>query len=259
MSRVSSPYPLRRPLRVLVVHHDPACAQALVFQLDQAGCESLSLAGAGEALDYLDCAVVKPDLALAGLHLPNLRRLAQRMPGDVPLLTVGAAGHLTACPSGCGHGLLPQPLPIGTALEATLRDLLAYLCHETQRLVPLDQAAGDLDLDAEAVRWQLYIVLFDRPMVRAADVACYARLARLPHYAAAIQCALQQGAWRNLSWPGRAARLNQGLPPDLRLNRRAFARIARGQDRELARAIRVLTALRAQLGVDLTDPEAVSS
>jgi CheY-like chemotaxis protein len=255
---------MRRPIGVLVVDDDPASLHQISLQLEAAGFDVRSLSRSTEALDYLRRAARRPDLVLVDLWMPGVHglALAQSIKADPELRT------LTLCAiTGYSYneeevrrltgveGFLHKPLPWGDDLRATLMALIEQ-ARGAEAFVPLDAAAEQLGLTLAEARRQLYVVVVDqRPAVRVADVA---RLEALQAesaagYARALQLAFARPPWRDLSWRGRAALFNRGLPRELHLNRRVLSRLALGRDRELARAIRVLRALEVKLGLRVED------
>ena len=89
--------------------------------------------------------------------------------------------------------------------------------------------------------------------VRAEDVERLEALAGDAGYTRALRLAFERPPCRDLSWRGREALFNQGLPKPLQINRRALSRIVLGHDRELERAVRVLLAFEMKLGLSLRD------
>lgn len=247
-----------RELAVLVVDGDPARALRTTLQLEEANCEAVCLATCADMLTYLPAAAHHLDVVLVDGRLPQLPRLvsnlrAQPAASELPLYAVAGArfGDYTV-PLGMG-GWLPRPMPSGAPLYGTLHDLIDHAHGVHESFVPLDQAAAQMDLTPDETRQQFYtpVIAGIGPAVRASEIALHVQIARGLEYAEPIQQAFAQGPWRDLSWRARAARFNEGLPPELRLNWRSLQRIAHGQDKELARAIRVLAALQIKLGLGL--------
>lgn len=247
-----------RELAVLVVDDDPARALRITLQLEEAHCEAMCLASCADTLTYLPAAARHLDVVLVDARLPHLTRLvhgvqAQPAAGALPLYAV-AGGWLSEqqIPPGMG-GWLPKPLPSGVTLYGTLRDLRDHARGVAESFMPLDQAATQLELTPDEARRQFYtpVIAGIGPAVRMQDIALHSEIARGLEYAEPIQQAFTQGPWRDLSWRARGTRFNEGLPPELRLPWRSLQRIAQGEDRELARAVRVLAALQIKLGLRL--------
>ena len=247
-----------RELAVLVVDHDPASTQRITLQLEDANCDAVCLSSCAEALSYLTIVTRRLDLILVNGRLPHVARLAgsirtRQSAGDLPLYAVaGCRVHDFRMPQGM-DGLLPKPLPSGATLYGTLHDLIDHTHSISESFVPLGQVAEQLGLTHDQARQQFYtpVLAGIGPAVRASEVAVYAQYSGGLEYAGAIRQAFMQAEWRELSWRSRACLFNEGLPPVLRLHWRSLKRIAQGQDRELARAIRVLAALDLKLGLDL--------
>lgn len=247
-----------RELVVLVVDGDPASTRRTLIQLEDANCDAVCLANYLEALAYLQANTRPLDLVLVDGRLPHLSRLvsgvcALPIASTLPqYVMAGCRLHEYPLPGGT-DGLLPKPLPFDAALYYTLYDLRDTARGIADRFVPMEHAAAQAGLTLEQTRRQFYVPVLAEagPVVRAADVAMYVQYAGGFDYSDPIQHAFRQGAWRDLSWRSRACLFNTGLPEGLHLNWRALKRIAQGQDKELARAIRVLAALDLKLGLDL--------
>jgi CheY-like chemotaxis protein len=283
---------MRRALSVLVVDDDPASLHQIALQLDAAGFEVKSLSNAVETLSYLRATARAPDIILVDLWMPGLHgvALAQSIKADAHLSTIplcaitGYAYNEEEVRRVTGvEGFLHKPLPWGEELCATLHDLIRQArrvrgaptpagpardgsCAPaggegtagesgTAPFVPLGEAAERLGLSIAEARRQLYVVVVDQQLaVRAEDVARLEQLAAsAPGYARALRLAFARPPWCGLSWQGRTAHFNRGLPAGLRINKRALSRIALGHDRELTRAIRVLLALELKLGLSLKE------
>ncbi len=246
-------------LKVLVVDDDAAVAHRIAVQVEEAGCEAACLADYPETLAYLRMPRREIDLALVDARLPQLPTLVsaiRTLPARSELPVYAISGYCSRAgdqvPSHA-NALLYRPLPSGILLHDTLRDLTGYARGEYNAFVPLDQAAAELRIEPDEVRQQLYapVLASMGPAVRECEVALYAQFAGQLDYARAIHKAFSQGPWRDLSWRARAYLFNEGLAPEMRISWRSLKRIAQGQDRELARAIRVLAALDFKLSLDL--------
>lgn len=246
-------------LKVLVVDDDAAKAHRIAVQVEEADCEAACLSDYLETLAYLRMSRREIDLTLIDARLPQLPALVsaiRTLPARSDLPVYAVSGYHSRpsdqLPSQT-NALLYRPLPSGVLLHDTLRDLTGYARGEYNAFVPLGQAAAQLGLSADQTRRQLYtpVIAGIGPAVRASEVAAYAQYAGDLEYAGAIQQAFAQGPWRELSWRARACLFNEGLPAGLRISWRSLKRIAQGQDRDLARAIRVLAALDFKLGLDL--------
>lgn len=254
---------MRRPPAVLVVDDDPASLHQIALQLDEAGFEVKSLSNVTETLGYLRTSVHKPDLILVDLWMPGVHgvALAQSVKAtpelcQIPVCAITGYSYdeEEVRRVACVEGFLHKPLPWGDELRATLLDLIDRARGAPPAFIPLRQAADRLGLSVAEARRQLYVVFVDQqPAVRVKDVVRLEELAGEADYARALQLAFARPPWRDLSWRGREALFNQGLPQDLQINRRALSRIAQGHDRELERAIRVLLALQVRLGLTLRD------